>query len=171
MAKSIGVLSDTHGFLEPRIFHYFEQVDEIWHAGDIGDLKVLDDLQAFKPTRAVFGNIDNAIIRRETSEFLRFKVEEVEVLITHIAGKPGSYSVPLNKELQRNGVPKILVCGHSHITLVKNDLFKNMLWMNPGACGNKGFHTVKTILRFTIDGTNIKDLECIELGKRSAGII
>lgn len=170
MAKRIGVLSDTHGFLEPRIFHYFEQVDEIWHAGDIGDLKVLDDLQAFKPTKAVFGNIDNAIIRRETSEFLRFKVEEVEVLITHIAGKPGSYSVPLNKELQKNGVPKILVCGHSHITLVKNDPSKNMLWMNPGACGNKGFHTVKTILRFTIDGTNIKDLECIELGKRAAGL-
>jgi uncharacterized protein len=171
MAKRIGVLSDTHGFLEPRVFHYFEQVDEIWHAGDIGDLKVFDDLRAFKPTRAVFGNIDNAIIRRETSEFLRFKVEDVEVLITHIAGKPGSYSVPLNKELQRNGVPKILVCGHSHITLVKNDPIKNMLWMNPGACGNKGFHTVKTILRFTIDGTNIKDLECIELGKRSTGII
>ena len=164
--KRIGLLSDTHGFIDPKIKKYFADVDEIWHAGDIGSLEALDELRAFKPTRAVWGNIDDHNIRRDTQEFLRFKVEEVTVLITHIAGRPGKYANPAYAELMKNGAPKLLICGHSHITLVQMDQKFNMLWMNPGACGFKGFHSVKTILRFSISGNRIHDLEVIELGKR-----
>lgn len=162
----IGLLSDTHSFLDPKIKNYFSDVDEIWHAGDIGSMEVLDELRDFKPTRAVWGNIDNHHIRRECSEFLRFKIERVEILITHIGGKPERYSKPALTELEKNGAPKLFICGHSHITLVKMDKRFNMLWMNPGACGYKGFHKIKTILRFSISGDKIHDLELIELGKR-----
>lgn len=164
--KRIGLLSDSHGYLDPKIKSYFSEVDEIWHAGDIGSMEVLDELSAFKPTRAVWGNIDNHDIRRETKEFLRFKIEEVEVLITHIGGRPGKYPKPAYEELINNGAPKLFICGHSHITLVQMDKKFNMLWMNSGACGYKGFHAVKTIIRFTISLDRIHDLEVIELGKR-----
>ena len=164
--KRIGLLSDTHGYLDQKIKSYFSQVDEIWHAGDIGSIEILDELKAFKPTRAVWGNIDNHEIRRETKEFLRFKIEEVDILITHIGGRPEKYSKPVYDELLNNGAPKLFICGHSHITLVQMDKRFNMLWMNPGACGYKGFHAVKTILRFSITGDRIHDLEVIELGKR-----
>ena len=164
--KRIGLLSDTHGYLDQKIKSYFSQVDEIWHAGDIGSIEILDELKAFKPTRAVWGNIDNHQIRRETKEFLRFKIEEVDILITHIGGRPEKYSKPVYDELLNNGAPKLFICGHSHITLVQMDKRFNMLWMNPGACGYKGFHAVKTILRFSITGDRIHDLEVIELGKR-----
>jgi putative phosphoesterase len=161
----IGLLSDTHGFLDPKIFEYFREVDEIWHAGDIGTMEVIDQLKAFKPLRGVFGNIDDSEIRRELPEFNRFTCENVEVLITHIAGKPGKYSKPAYEALLEKS-PNLFICGHSHILLVKMDPKFNMLWMNPGACGYKGFHQVKTILRFTIDGAKIENLEAIELGKR-----
>lgn len=164
--KRIGLLSDTHGYLDPKIKSYFSDVDEIWHAGDIGSLDVLDELTTFKPTRAVWGNIDNHEIRGETDEFLRFHVEDVDVLITHIGGRPGKYSKPAYEELILKGAPKLFVCGHSHITLVQMDKRFNMLWMNPGACGFKGFHAIKTILRFSISKDRIHDLEVIELGKR-----
>jgi len=164
--KRIGLLSDTHSYLDPKIKSYFADVDEIWHAGDIGSMEVLDELLAFKPTRAVWGNIDNHEIRRETKEILRFKIEEVDVLITHIGGRPEKYSKPTHEELLKNGAPKLFICGHSHITLVQMDKRFNMLWMNPGACGFKGFHSVKTILRFSISEDRIHDLEVIELGKR-----
>lgn len=164
--KRIGLLSDTHSYLDPKIKNYFAEVDEIWHAGDIGSIEVLDELATFKPTRAVWGNIDNQEIRRETKEFQRFKIEDVEVLITHIGGRPGKYSKPACEELVKNGAPKLFICGHSHITLVQMDKRYNMLWMNPGACGYKGFHSVKTILRFAISDKRIHDLEVIELGKR-----
>ena len=164
--KRIGLLSDTHGYLDPKIKTYFSGVDEIWHAGDIGTIDVLDELKAFKPTRAVWGNIDNHQIRQECKEFLRFKIEEVEILMTHIGGKPERYSKPAFEELQKNGAPALFVCGHSHITLVKMDKRFDMLWMNPGASGYKGFHKIKTILRFSITGERIHDLEVIELGKR-----
>lgn len=163
--KKIGLLSDTHGFLDPKIFHYFKDVDEVWHAGDIGSIEVLDQLRKFKPTRAVYGNIDDQLIRLEVPEFNRFQVEEVEVLITHIAGKPGKYAKPAFEELEKQA-PQLFVCGHSHILLVKMDPRYNMLWMNPGACGYKGFHQVKTILRFQINGKKIQNLEAIEIGKR-----
>ena len=165
--RRIGLLSDTHGFIDPSIYKHFAEVDEIWHAGDIGTLDVLEELRAFKPTKAVWGNIDDHIIRRDTEEFLRFQVEGVSVLITHIAGRPGKYANPAYAELMKNGAPKLFICGHSHITLVQMDPKFNMLWMNPGACGYKGFHKVKTILRFCITEDRIHDLELIELGPRA----
>lgn len=164
--KKIGLLSDTHGYVDPKVFDYFKEVDEIWHAGDVGGIEVIDQLSTFKPTRGVYGNIDDHIVRSEWPEFNRFKIEDVEVLITHIGGKPGKYSKPAYDELTSNGAPKLFVCGHSHILLVKMDPSFNMLWMNPGACGYKGFHSVKTLLRFSITKDKIHDLEVIELGKR-----
>lgn len=164
--KRIGLLSDTHGYLDPKIFTYFAEVDEIWHAGDIGSIEVIDQLKTFKPVRAVFGNIDDHVIRREVPEFNRFTIEHVNVLITHIGGKPGKYSTPAFNELEKEA-PNLFVCGHSHILLVKMDPRYSMLWMNPGACGIKGFHSVKTLLRFSITADRIHDLEVIELGKRA----
>ncbi len=163
--KRIGVLSDTHSHLDPKIFTHFKDVDEIWHAGDIGDIEVLDKLRVFKPTRAVFGNIDNNVLRMETPEFNIFDIEGKKILITHIAGKPGKYSKPLYDKLQEVK-PDVVVCGHSHILLVQFDKYSNLLWINPGACGIKGFHSVRTLVRFTIDDTKIENFEVIELGKR-----
>ncbi len=164
--KRIGLMSDTHGFIDPKIYEYFKEVDEIWHAGDVGDVSVIDELRKFKPLKGVFGNIDSTDVRMEFPEFCRFHCEDVEVLITHIGGKPGKYSKPAHDELAANGAPKLFICGHSHILLVKFDPRYNMLWMNPGACGIKGFHQVKTILRFSITADRIHDLEVIELGVR-----
>ena len=165
--KKIGLLSDTHGFIDPKIKKLFADVDEIWHAGDIGTLEALVELRTFKPTRAVWGNIDDHLIRKDTNEFLRFQVEGVSVLMTHIAGRPGNYAKPALEELMKNGAPQLFICGHSHITLVQMDQKFNMLWMNPGACGYKGFHQVKTMLRFCITDERIHDLELIELGPRA----
>jgi hypothetical protein len=164
--KKIGLLSDTHGYLDPKVKEYFKDVDEIWHAGDVGTMEVIDELRKFKPLRGVYGNIDDYNIRKELPEFSRFMVEDVEVLITHIAGKPGKYSKPALEELSKKA-PKLFVCGHSHILLVQMDPRFKMLWMNPGACGYKGFHKVKTILRFEIEGEKIQNLEAIELGPRA----
>lgn len=164
--KRIGLMSDTHGFIDPKIYDYFKDVDEIWHAGDVGDVSVIDELRTFKPLRGVYGNIDAVDVRLEFPEFNRFRCEDVEVLMTHIGGKPGKYSKPALAEIQSNGAPKLFICGHSHILLVKNDPRFNMLWMNPGACGFKGFHQMKTLLRFSITADRIHDLEVIELGKR-----
>lgn len=163
--KKIGLLSDTHGFLDPKIYTYFAGVDEIWHAGDVGTIDVIDELRKFKPLRGVYGNIDDYSIRKEFPEFLRFKCEEVEILMTHIGGRPGNFSKPALEELKKDA-PKLFICGHSHILLVKMDARFNMLCMNPGACGIKGFHLVKTLLRFSITGDRIHDLEAIEIGKR-----
>lgn len=162
----IGLMSDTHSYLDPAIKKYFKKVDEIWHAGDIGNVQLLEDLKSFKPCVAVYGNIDHGAVKQATKEFERFEREGVEVLMTHIAGKPGKYSKPLYEELNKNGAPKLFVCGHSHILLVKMDLRFNMLWMNPGSCGNHGFHKVKTLLRFELDKGDIKNLEAIEIGTR-----
>jgi len=164
--KRIGLLSDTHGYLDPKIFEYFKDVDEVWHAGDVGTVDVIDQLRAFKPTRGVYGNIDATDVRQEFPEHNRFKCEDVEVLMTHIAGKPGKYAKPAYALLQEKA-PKLFICGHSHILLVKFDPNFDMLWMNPGACGYKGFHQVKTILRFSITKDRIHDLEIIELGNRA----
>lgn len=161
----IGLLSDTHSYLDPKVFKHFEHVDEIWHAGDVGDLKVIDQLKAFKPLRAVYGNIDNHEMRRELKEYERFTVEGLEVLLIHIAGKPGKY-YPRANQLLIEKSPDLLVCGHSHILLVKQDPHFNMLWMNPGACGIHGFHKVKTLLRFEIENGKIQHLEAIEIGNR-----
>lgn len=163
--RRIGLLSDTHGYVDEKIFTYFKDVDEIWHAGDVGDLKVIDALKSFKPFRGVYGNIDDAIIRRELPKYLSFEVEELKVLIIHIGGRPGKF-VPEAQKLISDFQPKLFICGHSHILLVKMDPKSNILCMNPGACGKKGFHKVKTLLRFSVTGDRIHDLEAIEIGKR-----
>ena len=139
--------------------------DEIWHAGDIGSLDVSDALSAIKPLKAVFGNIDDSIIQTEFPLNNRFMCEEVDVWITHIGGYPPKYNGRTREEIKKNP-PKLFICGHSHILKVMWDKNNDLLHMNPGACGKHGFHQVRTMLRFSIDGKEIKDLEIIELGKR-----
>lgn len=163
--KKIGLLSDTHGYLDPKIYTHFADVDELWHAGDIGSIEVLDALNQFKPTRAVYGNIDDAVLRRECNEFLFFEVEQRKILITHIGGRPGKYNQSLYAKIQVLR-PDIVVCGHSHILLVAMDKRINALWLNPGACGIKGFHQVKTLLTFELDAGRIQNMQAIEIGKR-----
>ena len=161
----IGVLSDTHGYLDPRVKEHFRDVDEIWHAGDIGSYEVLQALREFKPTRAVFGNMDGSDVRYSLSEFYRFRVEDVNVLMTHIGGYPGHYNPWLIPMFQKE-TPQLFVCGHSHILKVMFDNTWNMLTMNPGAAGLQGWQTVQTLLRFAIDKDQIKDLEVVELGRK-----
>ncbi|MFN3840343.1 MAG: metallophosphoesterase family protein [Cyclobacteriaceae bacterium] len=162
----IGLLSDTHGHLDTRITGYFSVCDEIWHAGDIGSLEVIKSLEAIKPVRAVSGNIDDRTISTLFPDNLRFSIEGFDVWITHIAGTPPHYNAGVKKQLLHNP-PDILVCGHSHILKVMRDAdFNNMLFINPGAAGNHGFHTLKTILRFDLSAKAITNMEVIELGKR-----
>lgn len=166
--KRIGVLSDTHGYVDEKIFNYFKDVDEIWHAGDVGSVEVIEKLEKFKPVRGVYGNIDDTTVRKIWPKHNRFMCEEMEVLISHIAGKPYKYSSEVYDELSKK-TANIFVCGHSHILLVQFDKNLNCLWLNPGACGYKGFHKVKTLLRFEVHGKEIKNMEAIELGPRIAG--
>lgn len=163
--KKILLLSDTHSYLDEKILKHVDWADEVWHAGDIGDLMVTDTLKKLKPLRAVYGNIDNNEARMEFPLNNRFWCEEVEVLMTHIGGYPGKYNPAIRQELQMNP-PKLFICGHSHILKVQFDKQLNLLHMNPGAAGIHGFHQVRTMLRFVIDGTTIKDLEIIEFEKR-----
>ena len=159
--KRIGLLSDTHGTLSSRIFKFFEPVDEIWHAGDIGNTETADRLSAFKPFRAVYGNIDDHIIRRMFPVDQRFFCEEVDVLMTHIGGYPGRYETRVRNQFKIKA-PQLFICGHSHILKVIFDPKYHLLHINPGAAGNKGFHQVCTAVRFVIDGKNIKDMEVLE---------
>jgi putative phosphoesterase len=163
--KKILLLSDTHSYLDDKILKHVDWADEVWHAGDIGDLVVTDTLKKLKPLRAVYGNIDNNEARMEFPLYNRFWCEEVEVLMTHIGGYPGKYNPAIRQELQTNP-PKLFICGHSHILKVQFDKQLNLLHMNPGAAGIHGFHQVRTMLRFIIDGPAIKDLEIIEFQKR-----
>jgi hypothetical protein len=158
----IGVLSDTHGLLDKRIFEHFKDVDEIWHAGDIGSEDVLRRLREFKPTRAVYGNMDSGDVRYSLPEFYRFRVEEVNVLMTHIGGYPGHYNPWLIPWFKKER-PDLFVCGHSHILKVQYDNQFQFLTMNPGAAGKQGWQPCQTLLRFTIDGAKIDNLEVIEL--------
>ena len=160
--KKIILLSDTHSALDERFLPHLEDANEIWHAGDIGDIKVLENLEKITKVRAVYGNIDNHIIRSATKEFINFKCEEVNVLITHIGGYPGKYSKGIKEKIQKLR-PKLFICGHSHILKVIFDKRFKLLHMNPGAAGNFGIHKVKTILKFKIDKENITDLKVIEL--------
>ncbi len=159
------LLSDTHGHLDSSILKYAGAADEIWHAGDIGSLEVAFSLAAVKPLRAVYGNIDNARIRQEYPKDQRFLCEHVDVWLTHIGGYPNKYD-PLVRTALTENPPKLFICGHSHILKVIWDKKLGLLHMNPGACGKYGFHKVRTMLRFLIDGDEIKDLEIIELGNR-----
>ncbi|MBQ9522412.1 MAG: metallophosphoesterase family protein [Paludibacteraceae bacterium] len=161
----IGVLSDTHGLLDKRVFEHFDCCDEIWHAGDIGSNEVLMRLREFRPTRAVYGNMDSGDVRYSLPEFYRFRVEDVNVLMTHIGGYPGHYNPWLIPMFQKE-TPQLFVCGHSHILKVQYDPIWNMLTMNPGAAGKQGWQKVQTLLRFEIDKEKIQNLEVIELGVR-----
>ncbi len=165
--KKIGLLSDTHSDLDESIFNYFAECDEVWHAGDIGSLQVTDRLEAFKLLRAVHGNIDGNAIRVRYPEDLRFNCEGMDVWITHIGGYPGRYSKRVSDQLKLNP-PDLFICGHSHILKIMPDKKHNLLHINPGACGNHGFHVMKTIVRFAIDAGKIRDMEVVELGKRGA---
>jgi uncharacterized protein len=162
----IGLLSDTHGYLDHKVFHYFADCDEIWHAGDIGDVLVADALEKFKPLRAVFGNIDDKGLQARFPEDLRFVCGGLNIWITHIGGTPPRYNTRVKTMLKEKS-PDIFICGHSHVLrIVKDPALNHMLYINPGAAGNQGFHSVKTIVRFDIIAKEIKNLEVIELGKR-----
>ncbi len=163
--KKILLLSDTHSHIDESILKYVRLADEVWHAGDIGDLKVTDVIKAIKPLRAVYGNIDDDKARMEFPLHNRFLCEGVDVWITHIGGYPGKYNQAIRAAIQSNP-PKLFICGHSHILKVQFDKSLNLLHMNPGACGIYGFHQVRTMLRFEIDGDKIQHLEIIELGKK-----
>lgn len=164
----IGLLSDTHGDLDPAIFNYFSLCDEVWHAGDIGEGTVLKNLETFKPLRAVFGNIDNRVVREKFPEDLWFRCDGLSIWMTHIGGKPSTYN-PRVKKILAEKIPDIFICGHSHILRIKKDSnYNNMLYLNPGAAGNHGLHSIKTIIRFEIIEKEIKNMEVIELGKRGA---
>ena len=163
--KKILLLSDTHGHLDEAMLKYVHWSDEVWHAGDIGNLEVTDTIKAIKPLRGVFGNIDGTEARKEFPLHHCFFCEKVSVWITHIGGYPGKYS-PGIKALLTENTPKLFICGHSHILKVQFDKELNLLHMNPGAAGKSGFHQVRTMLRFVIDNDKISDLEVIELGKR-----
>lgn len=159
------LLSDTHSYIDDAILKYVKQADEVWHAGDIGDLEVTDAIKALKPLRGVYGNIDDAKARLEFPENNRFMCEDVDVWITHIGGYPPKYNSRTRDMIIKNP-PRIFICGHSHILKVIPDKRYDIIHMNPGAAGKHGFHKVRTMLRFTIDGSKIENLEVIEFPKR-----
>lgn len=163
--KRIGLISDTHGYIDDRICKYFEQCDEIWHAGDIGKFEVLDRLEEIAPVRAVYGNIDGNRFRQELPLERRFVLEGVDVYMIHIGGKPYVYDYRIREKLKVN-TPQLFICGHSHICKVQMDKRLKMLYMNPGAAGKHGFHKVRTILRFILEKGQIHSLEAIELETR-----
>jgi uncharacterized protein len=165
ISMKIGLISDTHGWIHPRLYELFDKVDEIWHAGDIGNIETADMLAAFKPLRAVYGNIDNAVIRRAYKEHLKFLAEEVSVWITHIGGTPGHYNQRLIPGIYDNP-PDLFICGHSHLAKVIYDRKTGFLFVNPGSAGYQGFHQYMTLIRFCIDGKEIHNMELLELGER-----
>lgn len=163
----IGLLSDTHGFLDAAVFKHFDACDEIWHAGDFGTIAIAGRLQRFKPLKGVWGNIDGYDVRSVFPQKLVWTCEEVRVFMTHIGGYPGRYAPGIKQELVTRK-PGLFICGHSHILKVIYDDKIRCLHMNPGAVGNQGWHVARTIIRFSIDGNSIKDCEVIELGKRGS---
>lgn len=164
----IGLLSDTHSHLDLKVFEYLKDCDEIWHAGDIGDESVARSLEEFKPFKAVFGNIDGPEIRFRYPEDLWFNFEGLQVWITHIGGAPPNYN-PRVKKIFKEKIPDIFICGHSHMLRIKRDeRLNNLLYLNPGAAGNHGFHKIKTLVRFEITSGKIQHMEVIEMGKRGA---
>jgi len=159
----IGLISDTHSYLDDAVFKHFENCDEIWHAGDFGSIEVAGKLAAFKPFKGVYGNIDGGDIRKTYPENMRFKCENVDVWITHIGGYPDRYSPLVKPEIYTNP-PQLFICGHSHILKVIYDKKISCLHINPGAAGKQGWQKVRTLIRFSIDDDKIKDLQIIELG-------
>jgi putative phosphoesterase len=163
--KRIGLISDTHHYLDEAVFKHFDKCDEIWHGGDFGSAEVAEALKKFKPLRGVYGNIDGKDIRNQFPEVLKFTCEDVKVLMIHIGGYPGKYT-PLSKTEMVSYHPKIFISGHSHILKIMYDQGFECLHMNPGAAGKQVWHKVRTLIRFVIDEADIKDCEVIELGKR-----
>jgi uncharacterized protein len=157
----IGVLSDTHGFIDQPILDFFKDCSEIWHAGDLGDISIMDELSKDKVFRGVYGNIDDWEVRRELPEFAEFSVEQVKVMITHIGFYSGHYIQEVTRRLNESK-PKLFICGHSHILKIKNDHDRKMLLINPGAAGKHGIHQVRTAVRFDIDGDRIENLDLWE---------
>lgn len=165
MMKKILLLSDTHSFLDPRVLGYAKEVDEIWHAGDIGSFEVTDALQKLKPLRAVYGNIDNAMIRQQFPEDLFFELEGVRVFMTHIGGRPKRYAKGISEKLNKLK-PQLFVCGHSHILKVVFDKDIGLLYMNPGAVGKHGFHKKQTLIKFELANGSAQNLVVIELADK-----
>jgi putative phosphoesterase len=165
--RRIGLLSDTHSYLDPTLKSFFEDCDEIWHAGDIGDMKVMQELEKWKVIKAVHGNIDSGDVKRLYPEYQIIEVEKRKFLLIHIAGRMGQYNKNVIDILKSNSDIHCIICGHSHILKVQNDSKFNILYMNPGAAGKHGFHLIKTALKFEVESNQIKNLQVIELGKRA----
>ena len=163
----IGLVSDTHSILDTAVFQHFKDVDEIWHAGDFGTVDIMTQLREFKPLRGVWGNIDGPDIRQQLPEIAQFTVESVKIVMIHIGGYPGKYTREA-KDLLDVHRPQLFVSGHSHILKVMHDDKLQCLHMNPGAAGHQGWHTMRTLIRFVIDGAKMRDCEVIELGRRGA---
>ncbi len=163
----IGLLSDTHGTLLPFVKKALEETDEIWHAGDIGGVNILNELRQLKPIRAVYGNIDDPLLRRECPEYLFFEIESLRVLMMHIGGYPGKYT-PLARKLINELQPKLFISGHSHILKVMPDPINNLLHLNPGACGKQGMHTRYTLLRFLLEDGKVSQMEIIEKNRKGS---
>ncbi|MBB3123810.1 hypothetical protein FHS04_001313 [Mesoflavibacter sabulilitoris] len=163
--KKILLLSDTHSYIDDTILKHVKNADEVWHAGDIGDLSVTDQIQKLKPLRAVWGNIDGDKARVEFPEHNRFTIEGIDVWITHIGGYPGRYNIRVRDAIKANP-PQLFICGHSHILKVMSDKKLGLLHINPGAIGIHGFHKVRTMLRFTIDNGKIDNLEVIQYDRK-----
>ncbi len=161
----IGLISDTHGWIHPSLYEHFAKCDEIWHAGDIGNIKTADLLSSFRPVRAVYGNIDDPKVRSLYPEMLKFTIEGMKIWMIHIGGTPGNYSPKIKSEIYLDP-PDIFICGHSHIAKVMYDKQARLLYINPGAAGYSGFHKYMTAIRFEISENKIHDLELIEMGLR-----
>ena len=160
--KKILLLSDTHGHVDDHMLKYVKESDEVWHAGDIGTTQVTDTISSQKPLRAVFGNIDNHELRLRFPEELLFECEDINIYMTHIGGRPGRYAKGISKKI-KSIKPKIFICGHSHILKIQYDKVNQLLFINPGAIGKHGFHKVRTMVRFEIDKSDIKNMEVIEV--------
>ena len=161
----VGLISDTHGHLDPKLFAFLEECDEIWHAGDIGTLEVARRLAEFRPLRAVWGNIDGPEIRYEYPEIQRFQCEKMDIFMIHIGGRPGRYAKGLRAVLKKEK-PDIFICGHSHLVRAEPEETMGFFHFNPGACGRQGFHVEKTIMRFTIVEREISQFQICRLGPR-----
>ena len=160
--KKILLLSDTHGYVDDHMIKYLKKSDEVWHAGDIGTTQVTDTILSLKPLRAVFGNIDNHELRLSFPEELLFECEDINIYMTHIGGRPGRYAKGISEKI-KSIKPKIFICGHSHILKIQYDKVNQLLFINPGAIGKHGFHKVRTMVRFEIDKSDIKNMEVIEV--------
>lgn len=163
----IGLLSDTHHYLDSQVAEYFKSCDEIWHAGDFGTIALAKELEKIAPLRGVYGNIDGADIRKVYPLTLRFEVEGVKFYMTHIGGNPGRYALPIRQDIEEN-IPDVFICGHSHILkIVRDKSLKNMLYLNPGAAGKQGFQLYRTMVRFEIEAGKLQNMEVITLGERA----